>query len=120
MPVRTPHHESREQRAKSGTPAPLLTFCASTFPAACLGCSRTLLTAVFALASLVVLSSGNALAQTVNVTVNICDRTTQVRDAILAATAVTVSDCTLVPASELAAVTDLDLEEQSDSSEIIY
>ena len=69
MPVRTPHHESREQRAENadtpdlphpGTP---LNDCLSTFSAACLGSVRTFLTAVFALASLVVLSGDNALAQ---------------------------------------------------------
>ena len=43
--------------------APLLTFWPSAFPPACLGCGRTLLAAVLALASLVVLSGGNALAQ---------------------------------------------------------
>ena len=51
------------KRAESSTPAPLLTFRPSTFPTAGLGCGRTLLTAVFALASLVFLSNSNALAQ---------------------------------------------------------
>ena len=50
-------------RAKSGTPALLDHRRPSTFSAACLSCGRTILV-VFALASLVVLSSGNALAQT--------------------------------------------------------
>ena len=50
-------------RAESREQAPLLTFWPSAFPPACLGCGRTLLTAVLALASLVVLSGGNALAQ---------------------------------------------------------
>ena len=47
-------------------------------------------------------------------TVNICDRTSQVEAAILAKVAAT--DCSLVPASELAAVTTLDLEEESITS----
>ena len=51
------------KRAESSTPAPLLTFRPSTFPTAGLGCGRTLLTAIFALASLVFLSNSNALAQ---------------------------------------------------------
>ena len=51
------------KRAESSTPAPLLTFRPSTFPTTGLGCGRTLLTAVFALASLVFLSNSNALAQ---------------------------------------------------------
>ena len=48
---------------RAGSSAPLLTFCPGTFSAAGLGCGRTFLTAVFALASLVVLSNSNALAQ---------------------------------------------------------
>ena len=48
---------------RAGSSAPLLTFCPGTFPAAGLGCGQTLLTAVFALASLVFLSNSNALAQ---------------------------------------------------------
>ena len=47
------------------TPALLNHRRTSTNSAACLWCGRTLLTAVFALASVAVLSSGNALAQTV-------------------------------------------------------
>ena len=50
-------------RAESSTPAPLLTFCLSTFPAACLGCSRTLLTAVFVFAGFLLMTGGNARAQ---------------------------------------------------------
>ena len=45
-----------------GPPAPL-NHCPRILSAACLSCGRTLLTAVFALASLVVLSGDNALAQ---------------------------------------------------------
>ena len=48
---------------RAGSSAPLLTFRPGTFPTAGLGCGRTLLTAVFALASLVFLSNSNALAQ---------------------------------------------------------
>ena len=83
MPVRTPHHQSREQHP--------LTFCPSTFPAAYLSCGRTLLVllavlsavlrpiftasqnppqlhhgwrrAVFVFAAFLLLTAGNARAQ---------------------------------------------------------
>ena len=45
--------------------------------------------------------------------VDIFDRTSLVEAAILASPAVTVTDCALVPASQLAAITTLDLEDQS-------
>ena len=48
---------------RTGSSAPLLTFCPGTFSAAYLGCGRTFLLAVFVLASLVFLSVDNALAQ---------------------------------------------------------
>ena len=49
-------------------------------------------------------------------TVDICDRTQQIRDAILAAPAVTVTDCALVPASELTEIPNLRLVEQGITS----
>ena len=49
-------------------------------------------------------------------TVDICGRTAQVEAAILATGAVTTSDCSLVPASELASVRRLDLDNQSIAS----
>ena len=48
---------------RAGSSAPLLTFCPGTFSAVCLGCSRTLLTAVFVFAGFLLLSVDNALAQ---------------------------------------------------------
>ena len=62
-----PRAKSQEPRAKSqeprATPALLNHRRPSTFSGSCLWCGRTLLSAVFALASLVVLTGGNALAQ---------------------------------------------------------
>ena len=67
-----------------------------------------------------VIAEDGETAQTYTVTVtrqeplvNICDRTSQVEAAILASSAATVTDCALVPASQLAAITTLDLEDQS-------
>ncbi len=67
-----------------------------------------------------VIAEDGETAQTYTVTVtrqeplvNICDRTAQVGATILASSATTVTDCALVPASQLAAITTLDLEEQS-------
>ena len=53
---------ARRSRAESSTPAPLKQHRPSTFPAACLGCVRTLLV-LLAVLSAVLLAAGNARAQ---------------------------------------------------------
>ena len=61
-------------------------------------------------------TTASAVSNTADLTLpfNICDRTQEVEAALLAA--VTATDCALVPGSQLAAVTSLDLSSQSISS----
>ena len=104
-------------RAKSGTPALLLTFCRSTFSAARLGCGRTHLVLLAALglkasrrriAAAFLAVTAALLAMPVQAQAQgVCDRTGQVRDAIVAAAP--VSACGDVTEEHLAAIGSLDL-----------